>query len=243
MKLASGSVSLANIRLSLVNGTAFVDFLAAGTLTPYLNGKLTIEDSAHKKIVGYIKASGTGETLGDEIIAAADDRTFASDTGWWSKPVGVDINSTVAGKVYLSAINKSIYKTNQLTAGMLYKCLMTTTNISGTGGIRWELHDGQLTSHTTNGTFTDYGVSTGTSLALVTRTAAITVEADDVSVKPVTAPSATGATITSTRGGTTYNWASIESGFNYNDASGYGYEITKFEQKISTNKLRGINIS
>lgn len=30
---------------------------------------------------------------------------------------------------------------------------------------------------------------------------------------------------TSTPGGTTYNWASIESGFNYNDAAGYTYTI------------------
>lgn len=29
----SGTVTLANIRLSLVNGTAFVDFSSAGTLT------------------------------------------------------------------------------------------------------------------------------------------------------------------------------------------------------------------
>jgi hypothetical protein len=32
--------------------------------------------------------------------------------------------------------------------------------------------------------------------------------------------------ITSTPRGSTYNWASIESGFNYNDASGYTYEIS-----------------
>lgn len=48
---------------------------------------------------------------------------------------------------------------------------------------------------------------------------------DTVSFKQVLTPSATGVTITSTPNGTTYNWTSIESGFNYNDASGYTYTI------------------
>ena len=39
-------------------------------------------------------------------------------------------------------------------------------------------------------------------------------------------PDGTGVRITSTPRGTTYNWTSIESGFNYNDASGYTYEIS-----------------
>ena len=40
------------------------------------------------------------------------------------------------------------------------------------------------------------------------------------------APSTTGVIITSTPDGSTYNWASKEEGFNYNDASGYSYSIT-----------------
>lgn len=43
---------------------------------------------------------------------------------------------------------------------------------------------------------------------------------DEASLKQVLTPSATGVTITSTPNGGTYNWASIESGFNYNDAGG-----------------------
>ena len=34
--IASGSVTKANKKLSMVDGAAFVDFSAAGTLTPYL---------------------------------------------------------------------------------------------------------------------------------------------------------------------------------------------------------------
>jgi hypothetical protein len=45
------------------------------------------------------------------------------------------------------------------------------------------------------------------------------------SQKQVLTPSATGVTITSTAGGTTYNWESKDSGFDYNDANGYSFEI------------------
>jgi hypothetical protein len=48
---------------------------------------------------------------------------------------------------------------------------------------------------------------------------------DNVTIKQVLTPSATGVTITSTPDGSTYNWATKEEGFNYNDASGYSYEI------------------
>jgi hypothetical protein len=50
---------------------------------------------------------------------------------------------------------------------------------------------------------------------------------DTVSVKQRLTPSVTGVTQTSQPGGSTYIWASIESGFNYNDAGGYTYEISK----------------
>ena len=62
----SGSVTQANLRLSLAAGAAFADFNLSGALIPYLNGTLTITDSAGKHLVGYIKAAGTGETYGAE---------------------------------------------------------------------------------------------------------------------------------------------------------------------------------
>ena len=44
----------------------------------------------------------------------------------------------------------------------------------------------------------------------------------------------TGVTITSTSNGSTYNWASIDSGFNLNDASNYTYTITANTVAIPT---------
>ncbi len=67
----TGSVTLENIRLSLVAGTAFADFSEAGVLTNALGGKLTVTDSGGvNKAIGYIKAAGTGETTGTELITS-----------------------------------------------------------------------------------------------------------------------------------------------------------------------------
>ena len=55
---------------------------------------------------------------------------------------------------------------------------------------------------------------------------------DEASVKQVLTPSATGVTITSTPGGTTYNWASVESGFNYN-ATSYSVDLYATEMRFT----------
>ena len=48
---------------------------------------------------------------------------------------------------------------------------------------------------------------------------------DTASATQVLTPSSTGVTIVSTAGGSTYNWASINGSFNYNDPSGYTYSV------------------
>jgi hypothetical protein len=60
---------------------------------------------------------------------------------------------------------------------------------------------------------------------------------DNVTIKQVLTPSATGVTITSTADGSTYNWASKEEGFNYNDDSGYSYEIEYTSDILATTDL------
>jgi hypothetical protein len=68
--VSSGSVTQANIRISAVDGTAFVDFSAANVLTGKIGNELHIADSAGNEIIGIIKAVGTAEGLGDESITA-----------------------------------------------------------------------------------------------------------------------------------------------------------------------------
>lgn len=222
------TVALADIRLSLADGTAFVDFSEAGTLTPYLNHKLTITDSAGKKATGYIKAAGTGETLGDELVS---DTPFDSAGDWtagasWVVSGGVATATASGGGTLLRNTSGAA-----ITYKALYKVVINVASrTAGAVAIRYP-YPGYYQQITAAAEYTEYicdTVSAGTNkpgIVSVTDTFSGTVTS--MSVKQVLTPSATGVTITSTPGGTTYNWASIESGFNYNDASGYTYAISK----------------
>ena len=236
----TGSVSLANIRLSLVNGTAFVDFSAVDTLTPYLNRKLILTDSAGKKAVGYIKAAGTGETYGDETIANGG---FDSDTTGWGVINGTIasvaggqsgncLELTMTGGTYQAATSSSFTP----ILGDLYK--FDTYVKSGTSGNSpFQISIGGSPILFVSGTSTESWVETvGYKASIVSNSTKLyvmknnavagTMLFDTISLKQVLSPSATGVTITSTRGGTTYNWESIETEFNYNDTGGYTYVIT-----------------
>lgn len=89
--------------------------------------------------------------------------------------------------------------TGTCTAGKLYKITVTEVNHFGTDKV-----------------VGNYFTSAGTE----------TLDASN-KVKEISTPSATGATIVSTKGGTAYNWATKNSAFNYNDSSGYTYQIYK----------------
>ena len=220
--MPSGSVTLANSRLSLVDGKAFVDFSAPHTLTPYLNGKLTLTDSAGKKAIGYIKAAGTGETLGDELVS---DTTFDSAGDWtpdaaWSVAGGVATCVPTVGRDLINSGGTA------LLAGVLYKTALEIT--ARTAGSLWVRYPQIGLFHSSVAAHTEYICNvdtTGKKPQLQSLSSSFSGSITSFSVKQVLTPASTGVTITSTRGGTTYNWTSIESGFNYNDASGYTYTI------------------
>lgn len=221
--VASGSVSLANIKLSLVAGTAFADFSAAGVLTPYLNHKLVVTDSAGKQAVGYIKAAGTGETLGGELYA---DPEF-NDASLWDAKSGWSVSGGLA-----SATGTVLYIQTK-TALTLYQLLINVV-LSGnsyTSGVYQTFISGgtiRSATYTNGGNKTAYltGGATGTA-GIIQSTSALTASFTGLSLKQVLTPSATGVTIVSQRLGTTQNWRSIGTGFNYNDATGYTYGIYK----------------
>ena len=229
--MPSGSVTRNNMKISAVNGTAFVDFSAADVLTGFVVGgglyKLSIYDSALKAIIGYIKAAGSGETLGSEVIANG---IFDPDTGW-TKQNGWSISGGKAVKV--SGTGNWIYQTRNLNLHGLYKGSMDVDALSGTTIALAHIGNGTTNEDliprlNTTGTKTGYGTARGgasTPVGVTCLTATGSATIDNVSLKQVLTPSVTGVTITSTADGTTYNWASKESGFNYNDASGYTYEI------------------
>ena len=214
--LASGSVTRANSRISAVDGTAFYDFGSGTNLTDNLGKYLIVKDSTGKAIKGWIKAAGSGETLGSELVTNG---TFDSNTGW-TKGTGWSIDGGVA----VAANATSALSQNGAVVGALMV-------------LNWELVSRTVGQVTAYGALTPYQTVPGTYQHILTRgVAADTIgpyfygigfsgTIDNISFKQVLTPSSTGATITSTKNGTTYNWESQETGFNYNDASGYTYEV------------------
>lgn len=235
--LASGTVTQANMRLSIVNGAAFVDFSAAGTLTPYLGDKLSITDSSGKTLVGYIKAAGTGETYGSELLS---NTTFDDTSYLWNS--GATISSVSGGQsgnalqVSLTTAYGYAGQNVTVTSGALlrYSCYMklgTETSYEyiqvGDGNnsqlaqaiaspSSWTQYILYVTANTSPEYATYRGVTSGTTSLF-----------DTASSKQVLTPSAMGVTIVSASGGSTYNWTSEGSGFNRNDSSGYTYSISQ----------------
>ena len=231
----------ANTKISAVDGSAFVDFSESAYLTlPEHRGcKLTITDSAGKKLIGYIKAAGTGETLGANVLTDGD---MESLTGWiqirsaLSAETTDKIEGAQSGKFTLTDTYGYFYRQPAWSLDCLYAIDGFIKNLTiGTMGIEvgpsgdnkkqifplsvppstWTEFSGYYTPPTSSVFVSGgYGLSGNAWLT------------DNVTIKQVLTPSTTGVIITSTPDGTTYNWASKESGFDYNDASGYTYAIT-----------------
>ena len=221
--LASGAVTLSNTKLSAVNGTAFVDFSTANVLTDYVanRAKLTLTDSTGKKLVGYIKAAGTGETYND-VLAGWD---FTS--GWinHSKATINDANT------FTTTSAGGIIKNDVFTELACYRANFTA-NVSSDSvrllGYSISLGTGAGSGLSVTQPVVNFYNTTAPSFTsyLLRNNDAATTDVTSLKAEQVLTPSATGVTITSTADGSTYNWASKEAGFNYNDASGYTYAIT-----------------
>ncbi len=198
------TATLADTRLSLVNETAFADFSASGTLTPFLGQRLTVYDSAGKKAIGYIKAAGSGETYLD-IIGGTDptlgDGDFNSDADWtvgtnWSIDTGAKTASHAAiASGYLTS------KTGAVVAGALYYGAYTITSISGGANHQLIVGSGGWPYVATTGENSAYRVAITTSAPNIFAAASQAMTINSMTVRKVLTPSATGVTITSTPGG------------------------------------------
>ena len=244
----------ANTKISAVDGSAFVDFSESAYLTlPEHRGcKLTITDSAGKKLIGYIKAAGTGETLGANVLTNGDMESF---TGWLQKNGALSAETTdkiegaQSGKFTLTGGIGYFYRSPAWSLDCSYAIDGSIKNLTigtmyievGPAGNRkrifppsvppstWTEFSGYYTLPTSSGVFVSYAYGLSGNAWLT----------DNVTIKQVLTPSATGVTITSTADGSTYNWASKEEGFNYNDANGYTYQIERERSLLVQEFIRG----
>jgi lysophospholipase L1-like esterase len=156
-----------------------------------------------------------GETLGSDLVLG-----WNLTSGWTVS------SSTITGATTFTntAASGGVYNSSVLTIGALYKARLE--GASSAGELRVQGNGNTPIYHVVGGG-AEYRIADDTWWIVwnggggVGATNAIS----RMNVYQVTAPSATGATITSTRGGTTYNWESVEAGFNYNDSAGYTYFI------------------
>lgn len=221
--VASGSCTKANIRISGIDGTAFIDIsnsIVANNADGYR--KIVVADSSSNELVGYLKAPGTSETLGSNLHN--DDLTAG---GWASTPFAIIVNATTWKTVIAGP---GVYR-DILTQYECYKVVADITPGSGTISI----YSDNIASDSTlwgTGNGTHYGTSddagSGNDFFLRNSAASASNVITNLDIHQVTAPSATGATIVSAAGGSTQNWTSQDASFNYNDASGYTYIIYNY---------------
>lgn len=258
-KKFTGSVTLANMRLSSIAGMAFVNFSAASVLTANTGRRVKIKDSAGKYILGYILEADAAEGLDSELLSNPGFETAgAGGADIWSSWTELVIDGALANEAVLihggAAAAKltcgatittgrcRIYVDQAVTAGKLYKVTFWTRG-DGTNSGYYALYDQTQSTFISAGFQVSCNVA-GTDYAQVTVyfTAPVgcaTVRLrlfsppvnggicyfDDVSIKNVLHAGATGVHIVSAAGGTTRNWTTQETGFNYNASSGYTYEI------------------
>jgi len=208
--------TVSGLRISSVDGTAFLDNCAA--LVPYLGNEVLILDGSSRMLRGYLSAAGTGETLDTTVI---NDGAF-TDTANWTEETGAAVSGGKA--VFTAALhNNKIYQNATLTSGALYVGSLTIDSISGTGGIKIVFGGTSIMSTTfsTTGAKTSYKTSNGT--GAVTGIGAFdgttTASCDTLSIQQVLTPSTSGATIVTAKGGAIRNFASKNTSFTYNAAS------------------------
>jgi len=142
-------------------------------------------------------------------------------SGWTTSSATIDDSNTftqtsAGGQIYQNILTaKALYKAN-FDADVAALCQGASSNPI------YAL-DGESNKYKTavNTTFSIYKSGTQS----------ITV--NSMSIYQVLTPSTTGVTIVSTKSGVTYNWFNKNSAFNWNDASGYTYEIVKVNNTVA----------
>jgi hypothetical protein len=209
--LITGTIT--GLRISAVDGTAFLDNCAA--LIPYADGNHRIEiyDSSNRMLRGVLKAAGSSEGLGADLLSGLD----ISDGNW--TPTTVTINSSAI--FTLTSTAGSIHRP-LLTTDCLYKTSLVGTKTADRFFLT-QVGSSQKIIDANDG----YGYCTATSARFqfqgageVGNTCTITT----ADLFQVTAPSSSGVTIVSTKGGATQSFASKNDSFTYNAAS-YRYAI------------------
>lgn len=194
-------------------------------IQPFTDGNHSIEiyDSSNRMLKGVLKAAGTSEGLGDELVTGWTNTSFGTFTS-----SGVDVSSAIA-----SGINKLAYSAITASAGWLLKGAMTITVSSGSG-IRCYVADNTGGSHAIPATPVGNWLSNGTAeYKNLTREsyspAAVILISDGATecsmtgftLKRVLTPSSSGCTLQKSKSDSTESFSYKNPSFVFNAASYY----------------------
>lgn len=236
------SGTITGLRISPINGYAFIDNLSISSLTPrpfslesLCDGthEITIYDSSGLIIRGFGKSQGAGETLGSEIVTNGG---FA-DTSSWSAN-GATLAAVAGGETgtclqitQSGADNGLAWQTITIPALSLIK-LVSAYHKNGTVAGEWRLGTSAMGNEyfrTTNQSNADWTNLAGQYKTLSAANPTLTLGTwgnagsttlwDTVSIKQQTAPSAYGFTITNSRLGETQDFSYKTPSFTYNETS------------------------
>ncbi len=234
LTVAQGTITNANIvgvaTVAAGGGTgAFIHSFAGATLANYLGHKIRLCDASTPVhcVTGYIKAAGTAEALGEEIV----------DTWINSTPYPYETLTAGVGNLIAPAINNAggygmAFKAATASSGGLYKLVTAVTQTSGEAPLLgWYANSGTGSPSISFGTGTLAG-SYRTATAAHTHvmfwnSAATEWTSTTYTLKNVTAPAASGAVIGATKDpASAQSWAATEASFNPNSAT-FTYTISK----------------
>jgi hypothetical protein len=199
----------------------YIKDIKISEIQPYADGNHQIEiyDSSNRMLKGVLKAAGTSETLGDETVSGFTNISYDVFT-----TSGADI--TNAEKTTLEI--KSCYQNYSYLLTALYKSVISLSLVSGSAplfGIGNAYTLGKASNNAkslSDGVNTNYHTPlTGFGACGFYNIANGQWNTSGISLKQVLAPSSSGATIVSAKGGTTYNFSYKNASFKYNEASYY----------------------
>lgn len=222
------SDTISGLRISAVDGTAFVDAAAAITGYADANHLLEIEDSAGKVLSGVLSAQGSGETLGIELVTNGDFSAWTGDNpdGWGVVEDG-DASSNVTEHIDGCQIIRSeggpatAYQNIVGYKKLYYHATsidsLTGTFVLGISGVG----PSQKFTYATAGAKTGYktALSSGAVQFQLYANYPCNAVVSSTSLKQVLTPSTNGATLVNEIFGSTENVVSVDDGFAYNESS------------------------
>ena len=241
--------SAGNIVLATVAGGAMAmpDDGSSVDLSPYTGQILKVVDSAGKTAWARIAAAGAGETLSSELISNGDFSAWTGDNpdGWAVYGTETETNyitenppgscEIVSGDAYMGLNRPSI-----ADAAKLYKL---STDISAiTTSVSVALSGGVGSYTITGNRQIIYATANGTGSLFFTCLPGRSVTLDNVSLKQVLTPPATGVTLESAPGAADKTWAHIDSGFNPNSISTWAVYSAGDWMAQGTLVVRGVEL-